>query len=91
MMDDMKHDALRRKPGAFPSTLALAFHIASQWNEGSTTTTPTPPPPAGAAYVTEGAHVTAAKDPEKKAEKAGGGSKKSLADVECFKCETKGH
>ena len=91
MMDDMKHDALRRKPGAFPSTLALAFHIASQWNEGSTTTTPTPPPPAGAAYVTEGAHVTAAKDPEKKAGKAGGGSKKSLADVECFKCETKGH
>ena len=30
MMDDMKHDALRRKPDAFPSTLALAFHISNQ-------------------------------------------------------------
>ena len=44
-----------------------------------------------AAYVTEEVHVTMAKDTEKKAGKAGGGSKKSLEDVECFKCEKKGH
>ena len=51
---------------------------------------PTPPPAGGnAAHVTEeGAHVTITKDLEKKAGKA---NKKSLADVECFKCETKGH
>ena len=29
MTDTMKTDALRQKPGAFPTTLALAFHIAS--------------------------------------------------------------
>ena len=92
MLDDMKHDALRRKPGAFPTTLALAFHIASEWNDRVPASTPTPTPAgANGAYVTEGVHVTAAKDPEKKAGKAGGGSKKSLADIECYKCETMGH
>ena len=93
MMDDMKHDALRRKPDAFPSTLALAFHISNQWNEGNTPAHTPAPAPAGvnAAYVTEEVHVTMAKDTEKKAGKAGGGSKKSLEDVECFKCEKKGH
>ena len=92
MLDDMKHDTLLRKPGAYPTTLALAFHIASEWNDRVPASTPTPAPAgADAAYVTEGVHVTAAKDPEKKAGKAGGGSKKSLADIECYKCETMGH
>ena len=90
MLDDMKHDALRRKLGAFPTTLALTFHISSEWNDRALPSTPTPAPaPAGAnaPYVTEeGVHVTAAKDPEKKAWKAGGGGKKSLADIECFEC-----
>ena len=55
MLDDMKHDALRRKPGAFPTTLALAFHIASEWNDRVPASTPTPTPAgANAAYVTEG-------------------------------------
>ena len=69
MMDDMKHDALRRKPDAFPSTLALAFHISNQWNEGNTPAHTPAPAPAGvnAAYVTEEVHVTMAKDTEKKA------------------------
>ena len=93
MLDDMKHDALRRKPEAFPPTLALAFHVSNQWNEAHTPAHAPAPAPAAAnaAYVTEEAHVTMAKDPEKKAGKAGGGSKKSLEDVECFKCEKKGH
>ena len=92
MLDDMKYDALRRKLGAFPTTLALAFHIASEWNDRVPASTPTPAPAgANAAYVTEGVHVTAAKDSEKKTGKAGGGSKKSLADIECYKCETMGH
>ena len=94
MLDDMKHDALRCKPGAFPTTLAQAFHISSEWNDRVPASTPTPTPaPAGAnaAYVTDGVHVTAAKDPEKKAGIIGGGSKKFLADIECYKCETMGH
>ena len=93
MMGDMKHDALRRKPDAFPNTLASAFHVSNQWNEGRDPIPAAAPAPAGAnaAYVTEGAHVTASNDPEKKAGKAGGTGKKSLADVECFKCELKGH
>ena len=92
MLDDMKHDALRRKPGAFPTTIALAFHIASEWNDRVPASTPTPAPAGtNAAYVTEGVHVAAAKDPEKKAGKAEGGSKKSLTDIECYKCEIMGH
>ena len=65
----MKHDALRRKPDAFPSTLALAFHISNQWNEGNTPAHTPAPAPVGvnAAYVTEEVHVTMAKDTEKKA------------------------
>ena len=79
MMEDMKHDALRRKPDAFPNTLALAFHIANQWFEGNSPAPAPTPAPAGAnaAYVTDEVLVTAVKDPEKKAGKAGGGSKKS--------------
>ena len=67
MMYDIKHDALRRKPDAFPSTLALAFHISNQWNEGNTPAHTPAPAPAGvnAAYVTEEVHVTIAKDTEK--------------------------
>ena len=42
MLDDMKHNALRRKPGAFPTTLALALHIASGWNDRVPASTPTP-------------------------------------------------
>lgn len=91
MHDSMKNDALRRKPEAFPKTLAEAFHIASGWHDDDTPLTPTPGAP-NAAYVTDSAHVTAAKDPaEKKAGKTGGARKKSLADVECYLCEEKGH
>ena len=70
MHDQMKNDALRRKPDAFPPTLANAFHIANGWH-GDDALTPTPGAP-NAAYVTDSAHVTTSKDTEKKAGKTGG-------------------
>ena len=91
MTTDMKNDALRKKPEAYPRTLAEAYHIASRWHSDGGTAPPGPP--GGAlALVTEEAHVTASKDPVKKAGKtAGPAKKKSLTDVECYLCEKKGH
>ena len=89
----MKNDALRRKPEAFPTSLASAFRIVSQWYNDDFAHTPTPVG-ANAAYVTEAAHVTATNDPDKKAGKGGktgGAKKKSPTDVKCFLCEAKGH
>ena len=90
MTTDMKNDALRKKPEAYPRTLAEAYHIASRWHSDGGTVPPGPP--GGAlALVTEEAHVTASKDPVKKAGKtAGPAKKKSLTDVECYLCEKKG-
>ena len=88
MTQDMKNDALRHKADAFPTTLARAYRIASRWHGDNGGPTPTP---SGSALVTEEVHVTASKDTEKRAGKAGGGKKKSLADVECYLCEEKGH
>ena len=55
MHDSMKNDAVRRKPAAFPPTLANAFHIADGWHEDDALT-PTPGAP-NAAYVTGGVHA----------------------------------
>ena len=72
MLDNMKNNALRRNPEAFPKTLPTAYRIASRWSGGEATPcTPTPGAP-NAAYVIDSAHVTATKDPEKKAGKTGG-------------------
>ena len=90
MMTDMRNDALRQKPDAYPKTLASAFRIASQWRSDGVVPATTPPVGASA-FVTEEVHVTASKDTEKRAGKTGGAKKKSLADVECYECEGKGH
>ena len=89
MTTDMRNDALRQKPDAYPKTLASAFRIASQWRSDGVASAPTPP--GASAFVTEEAHVTSTKDTEKKAGKTGGAKKKSLADIECYECEGKGH
>ena len=89
MHDSMKNDALRRKPGAFPPTLANAFHIANGWHEDDTLT-PTPGAP-NAAYVTGGVHSTTPKATDKKAVKTGGAKKKPLTEVECYLCEQNSH
>jgi DnaJ-domain-containing protein 1 len=90
MMTEMRNDALRQKPDAYPKSLAAAFRIASQWrSDGSSAVTPTPP--GASAYVTEEVHVTASKDTEKRAGKTGGYKKKQLADIDCYACEGKGH
>ena len=91
MTTDMKNDAVRQQPDAYPKTLAQAYRIASRYSSDGGA--PQPGPGAGAlALVTEEAHVTTSKDPEKKAGKsAGPAKKKSLTDVECFLCEKTGH
>ena len=88
MTEDMNNDALRHKADAYPTTLARAYRIASRWQGEGVALTPLP---SGAALVTEEVHVTASKDTEKRAGKTGGTKKKSLADVECYACEGKGH
>ena len=90
MMTEMRNDALRQKPDAYPKSLAAAFRIASQWcSDGSSATAPTPP--GSSAFVTEEVHVTASKDTEKRAGKTGGYKKKQLADINCYACDGKGH
>ena len=90
MMTEMRNDALRQKPDAYPKSLASAFRIASQWRtDGSSQMAPTPP--GASAFVTEEVHVTASKDTEKRAGKTGGYKKKQLADIDCYACEGKGH
>ena len=89
MHDNMQNDAIRRKPDAFPKTLAGAFRIASGWRENGSILTPTPGAP-NAAYVTVSSQAAAAKDTEKKGVKTSGAKKKQLSDVECYVCEEKG-
>ena len=79
MHDSMKNDALRRKPGAFPPTLANAFHTANGWHEDDAFT-PTPGVP-NAAYVTGSVHAGAPQEMDKKAVKTGGAKKKPLTEV----------
>lgn len=43
MMTDMRNDALRQKPDAYPKTLASAFRIASQWRSDGVVPATTPP------------------------------------------------
>ena len=90
MMTDMRNDAIRQKPDAYPKTLASAFRIASQWRSDGVVPATTHPVGASA-FVIEEAHITASKDTEKRAGKTGGTKQKSLADVECYECEGKGH
>ena len=90
MMSEMRNDALRQKPDAYPKSLAAAFRIASQWrNDGSSATVQTPP--GASAFVTEEVHVTASRDTEKRAGKTGRYKKTPIADVDCYACDGKGH
>ena len=90
MMTEMRNDALRQKPDAYPKSLAAAFRIASQWrSDGSSAMAPTPP--GASAFVTEEVHVTGSKDTEKRAGKTGGVRKKTLTDIDCYACDGKGH
>ena len=89
-MVEMRNHALRQKTDAYPKSLAAAFRIASQWrSDGSSATVQSPL--GASAFVTEEVHVTASKDTEKRAGKTGGVRKKSLADVDCYACDGKGH
>ena len=90
MLAQMRNDALRSVPDAYPRTLASAYRIASNWtNEDSSK--PAGIPAAGA-YVTEEVHVTLAKDTVKDTAKGKKGKKKIPAQpVTCFVCGQVGH
>ena len=83
MMMEMRNDALRQKPDAYPKSLAAAFRIASQWRSDGTPDT-VQSPLGASAFATEEVHVTASKDTEKRTGKTGGVRKKSLEDVDCY-------
>ena len=90
MLDQMKNDALRKKPEAYPSTLAGACRIASGWSRGI----PAQAAPAtkDAAYVTDTALVATVKEPEKPVKKTGGTKKKNiLTETICYVCGLIGH
>ena len=90
MMAQMRNDALRCVPDAYPRTLASAFRIASQWtNEDSSKPAGVP---AAAAYVTEEVHVTVSKDTVKDPAKPKKPKKKIPAQpISCYVCGALGH
>lgn len=70
MLAQMRNDALRKDPDAYPQTLALAYRIASGWSNHD--------PSAGnhgfdnqSAFLADTAFVTKARDPEKGGKAAG--------------------
>ena len=89
MLAQMRNDALRKDPDAYPKTLASAYRIASGWaNED---------PGTGnhnidnhSAFLADTAFVTKAKDPEKGAKVAGSKGKKPT-EIICFVCGLSGH
>ena len=90
MHDEMKNDALRCVPDAYPKTLAGAYRVASQWT-GSDHSPHASAAAKPAAFVTEGALV-ATEDSEKVSGKTGGGRKKTpLNEVTCHVCGHTGH
>jgi hypothetical protein len=89
MLSEMRDDALRKDPDAYPKTLASAYRIASGWSSEQ----------AGggshsmdnhSAFLADTAFVTKAKDPEKGGKMAGSKGKKS-GDIICFVCGLVGH
>ena len=89
MMTEMRNDAFRQKPDAYPKSLAAAFKIASQWRSDSSSAT-APTPLGASAFVTEEVHVIASKDTEKRAGKTREYEKKQLANIDCYACDRKG-
>ena len=90
MLAQMRNDALRNVPDAYPRILASAFRIASQWtNEESSKPAGVP---AAAAYVTEEVHVTLSKDTVKDTAKIKKQRKKiPAASITCYVCSALGH
>jgi Zinc knuckle len=89
MLAQMRNDALRKDPDAYPKTLASAYRIASGWaNED---------PKTGnhnidnhSAFLADTAFVIKAKDPEKGGKVAGSKGKKPT-EIICFVCGVSGH
>ena len=89
MLAQMRNDALRKDPDAYPKTLASAYRIASGWaNED---------PGTGnhnidnhSAFLADAAFVSKAKDPEKGGKVAGSKGKKPT-EIICYVCGVTGH
>ena len=89
MLAQMRNDALRKDPDAYPKTLASAYRIASGWSNED--------PGVGGhgienhnAFLADTAFVTKAKDPEKGGKSAGSKAKKPN-EITCFVCGVVGH
>jgi hypothetical protein len=89
MLVQMRNEALRKDPDAYPKTLAAAYRIASGWGNDDL--------PSGggpidihSAFLADTAFVTKSRDPEKGAKAAGSKGKKA-AEVICFVCGATGH
>ena len=89
MLAQMRNDALRKDPDAYPKTLASAYRIASGWSNED--------PGVGghgidnhAAFLADTAFVTKSKDPEKGGRAAGSKGKKPN-EITCFVCGFVGH
>lgn len=89
MLAQMRNDALRKDPDAYPKTLASAYRIASGWSNED--------PGVGGhgldnhnAFLADTAFVTKAKDPEKGGKSAGSKTKKQN-EITCYVCGVVGH
>jgi hypothetical protein len=85
----MRNEALRKDPDAYPKTLAAAYRIASGWGNDDL--------PSGhqstdmhSAFLADTVLVTKARDPEKGG-KAAGSKGKNTAEKKCFVCGVVGH
>jgi hypothetical protein len=89
MLAQMRNDALRKDPEAYPKTLASAYQIASGWSDEDRGI-------GGhgidnhSAFLADTAFVTMAKDP-KKGGKAAGSKGKKPNEITRFVCGVVGH
>jgi hypothetical protein len=83
MLVQMRNEALRKDPDAYPKTLAAAYRIASGWGNDDL-------PSGGGPIDSDTAFVTKARHPDKGAKAAGSKGTKA-AEVICFVCGATGH
>jgi hypothetical protein len=85
----MRNEAPRKDPDAYPKTLAAAYRISSGWGNDDL---PTGGGPIDihSAFLADTAFVTKARDPDKVA-KAAGSKGKRAAEVICFICGATDH
>jgi Zinc knuckle len=89
MLVQMRNEALRKDPDAYPKTLASAYRIASGWgNEDLASGNHAVD--IHSAFLADTAFVTKARDPDKGGKAAGSKGKKS-AEIVCFVCGVIGH